>query len=249
MTSLLDLSYQRRVLAGLIVADVSEDVLATVDRKYRLGRFSPIDNRFQFVRAPELLGADLNRAKSYTHEHFALDPDSPFAPSFYVLIDERTTRDGSVLFVQQDWPHSDDNSVRTMPEHIHELFIGFLLGDDEWERVHAEDHNEDGIYDPPRDFDIAGRPSKAIVRFPVSFARLVKETKDEKVYELDPEAALRLGFQFATPTIFRQRPREDGTYGNYLYEEISMLYLVSQSDDVRVWGPREYFIWGVDSED
>jgi hypothetical protein len=248
MTSLLDLSHARRVIAGLVVADVSEDVLATVDRKYRMGRFSPIDNSLRVVRAPELLGADLNRVKSYTHDHFALDPNSPFIPCFYILIDERTVRDGSVVFAQQDWPHGDDDSLRTMPEHVYELFIGLLMGDDEWERYHEEDHDENDIYNPPRDFDVGARPSYAIVRFPVLFARLVQETENQRVYELDPEAALQLGLQLTSSKTITQSRRADGTYGNHLYYDIAMLYIVSESDDVRLWGPREYFTWGVDSE-
>jgi hypothetical protein len=137
MADLFNFSHSRSALAALVVSPVAQDVLDAVKIRFNQGRCSPTSIHLNVFQSPDLITQDPDRAKTYVRDHFAL-PDSLIIPCFYILIDERTTQDSSVLFVQQDWPGEPDNSVRTMPEHVHFLTTGFILGDDDWERIHEE---------------------------------------------------------------------------------------------------------------
>ncbi|KDR67428.1 hypothetical protein GALMADRAFT_258375 [Galerina marginata CBS 339.88] len=160
MANLFDFCHDRWALAALVVATTSQDTLDTVKTRYNRGRISPTNIRLELVQAPELLTQEPERAKNYAREHFS-QSDAPFIPCFYVVIDERTSQDGSVIYVQQDWPGQPDNSVRTMPEHAHFLTTGFLMTDDDWERIQEEDHDDENmpdIYNPtPPDPTATGR--------------------------------------------------------------------------------------------
>jgi len=88
------------------------------------------------------------------------------------VIDERTNQDGSVLYVQQDWPKEPDNSVRAVSEHVYFLTTGFILGDDK-SQLGTEWHNKilTDVYNPSFDQDLVGRKT-SMVRFPFLLANL-----------------------------------------------------------------------------
>jgi hypothetical protein len=249
MPDLVDLSHRRRVLAALVVSTVPEDTLTTVKTKYNTGRFSPLDAGLEIIQTPQLLTSSPDKRESYVREQFALNPESPIIPCWYIVIDERTSQDGSVLFVQQDWPLDPDNSLRTMPKHVYCLFMGFLMGSDDWERCQQEYHNDDDVYNPPE--DIQSPPNvQAVVRFPVRFAHLVgEESEDVRIYELDLENAQLLGLSLGDrPRTVKQRRRAEGTFGDHLFLEVWKSEIVSASDVVRIWDNSDVFEWGKDSE-
>ncbi|KDR71237.1 hypothetical protein GALMADRAFT_254052 [Galerina marginata CBS 339.88] len=250
MTDLFELCHSRWALGSLVVANVSQDTLDTVKTRYNRGRISPTNIHLETIQAPELLSQEPERAKNYVREHFS-HPDSPFIPCFYTVIDERTAQDGSILYVQQDWSGEPDNFVRTMPEHAHFLTTGFLMGDDDWERVHEEDHNDNNVPDlyNPTPPDPAAPMITAIVRIPASLANLSGQDSDDvRSYDLEPQAAEQLGL---TPgdraRTVKQVRRDDCTFGDNLYLEVRQRDIVSPSDDLRVWGTADFFRWGVDS--
>jgi len=187
MADLLTFSHDRSALAALVVAPVSQDILEAVQTKYNQGRSSPTSIYLNVIQSPDLITQDPDRAKTYARQHFAL-PDSPIIPCFYIVIDERTPKDGSVLYVQQDWPGEPDNSVRTMPEHVYFLTTGFILGDDDWERIHEEWHDEvlPDVYNPSFDHDSIGSVT-SMVRFPASLATLAswQDSEDVRTYDLE----------------------------------------------------------------
>ena len=246
MANLFDFCHSRWALAALVVSNVSQATIDTVVERYNRGRISPTNIYLKVIQAPELLTADPDRAKVYSRAHFA-QPDSPIIPCFYVVIDQRTSRDGSVLFVQQDWPNEPDNSVRTMPEHAHFLTTGFLMGDDDWERVQEEEQDENNVFNPNLG-ELRGK--KAVVRFPVSLASLTTNQEDEdvRVYDLETQAAQQLGLRPSNVArTVRQTRRADGTFGDNLYLAVEHDDVVSLSDNLRVWGISDFFKWGVDS--
>jgi hypothetical protein len=130
----VDLCHRRNVLAAILIAQVPEHILETVDLNFRKNRFAPWDTRLEVVQAPELLGSDLETVKAYAHQHFALNPGSHIIPCFYLIVDDRTAADGSVLFVQQNWVAGPDETMRVMPQHAFTLFNGLLLFSEEFER-------------------------------------------------------------------------------------------------------------------
>ena len=252
MADLLNLSHSRSALAALVVAPVSQDILDAVKTRYNQGRCSPNDNYLSVIQSPDLITQDPDRAKTYARNHFS-QPDSPVIPCFYILIDERTAQDGSVLHIQQDWPGEPDNSVRTMPEHAHFLTTGFILGDDEWERIHEEWHDEvlTDVYNPSLDQDSAGRIT-AMVRFPASLASLGswQDSDDVRIYDLESQAAEQLGLRPLESGVSRtvkQIRRADGTFGDHLFLEVYQKDIISPSDELRVWGTSDYFDWHVES--
>ncbi|KIM38225.1 hypothetical protein M413DRAFT_447975 [Hebeloma cylindrosporum] len=251
MADLFDLCHSRWALAALVVADVPQETLDTVRTRYNRGRVSPTNIRLEVVQAPELLSQEPERAKNYVRGKLP-HPDSPFIPCFFIVIDNRTTQDGSILYVQQDWSGEPDNSVRTMPEHAHFLTTGFLMSDDDWERIQEEEHNDDTMPDlyNPAPLDPASPMVKAIVSFPASLANLTgQDNNDVKSYELEPQAAEQLGFTRGDGTrTVKQVRRDDGTFGDNLYLEVCQSEIASPSDDLRVWGTSDFFRWGVDSE-
>ncbi|KDR69174.1 hypothetical protein GALMADRAFT_256010 [Galerina marginata CBS 339.88] len=250
MANLFDFCHDRWALTALVVSNVPQDTLDTVKTRYNRGRISPTNIHLELVQAPELLTQDPERAKNYVREHFS-QPDSPFIPCFYTVVDERTAQDGSILYVQQDWPGEPDNSVRTMPEHAHFLTTGFLMADDDWERVQEEEHNDDNMPDlyNPTPPDPSAPAVKAIVRFPASLANLTGQDNDDvRSYELAPQTAQQLGLTPGnTARTVKQVRRDDGTFGDNLYLEVYQRNIVSPSDDLRVWGTSDFFRWGEDS--
>jgi len=252
MADLFNFSHDRSALAALVVAPVSQDVLEAVKTKYNQGRSSPTSIYLNVIQSPDLITQDRDRANTYARQHFAL-PDSPIIPCFYIVIDERTPQDGSVLYVQQDWPGEPDNSVRTMPEHVYFLTTGFIMGDDDWERIHEEWHDEvfPDVYNPSFDHDSIGRVT-SMVRFPISFATLAswQDSDDVRTYDLESQAAQQLGLRplesGASRTV-KQVRRADGTFGDNLFLEVYQNDVVSPSDDLRVWGTSDYFDWHVES--
>ena len=250
MADLFDLCHSRWALAALVVANVSQDTLDTVRTRYNRGRISPTNIHLEVVQAPELLSQEPERAKNYVRGNFS-HPDSPFIPCFFTVIDKRTIQDGSILFVQQDWSGEPDNTVRTMPEHAHFLTTGFLMGDDDWERVQEEDHNDDNMPDlyNPTPPDPTAPVVKAIVRFSASLANLTGQDNDDvRSYELEPQAAEQLGLTSGNRTrTVKQVRRDDGTFGDNLYLEVYQRDIASPSDNLRVWTTSDFFRWGVDS--
>jgi hypothetical protein len=252
MADLFNFSHCRSALAALVVAPVSSDILDAVKTRYSQGRISPTSIYLTVIQSPDLLTQDPDRAKIYARKHFAL-PDSLIIPCFYIVIDERTAQDGSVVYVQQDWPPEPDNSVRTMPEHAYFLTTGFLLGDDEWERIHEEWHDEKltDVYNPSFDPDSVGR-IKSTVRFPASLAKLasLQESEDFRTYELESQAAEQLGLRALDSggsRVVKQIRRADGTFGDNLFLEVYQKDIISPSDELRVWGTSDYFDWHIES--
>ena len=165
------------------------------------------------------------------------------------MIDERTAQDGSVVYVQQDWPSEPDNSVRTMAEHGYFLTTGFMLGDDEWERIEEEWHEEKltDVYNPSFDPDSVGRITSTVGFRPSvgKFASL-QESEDFRRYELEWQAGKKLGLRGLASggsRVVKQVCRGDGTFGDNLFLEVYQKDIISPSDDLHVWGTSDYFDW------
>jgi len=61
-------SHRRNILAAGD-RQVPDHILETVDLNFRKSPFPPWDTRLEVVQAPELLNADLETVKAYTHQH------------------------------------------------------------------------------------------------------------------------------------------------------------------------------------
>jgi uncharacterized protein YeaO (DUF488 family) len=252
MADLFNFSHSRSALAALVVTPVSPDILDAVKTRYNQGCISPTSIYLTVIQSPDLLTQDPDRAKIYARKHFAL-PDSLIIPCFYIVIDERTAQDGSVVYVQQDWPSEADNSVRTMPEHAYFLTTGFVLGDDEWERIQEEwqDEKLTDVYNPSFDPDSIGR-IKSMVRFPASLAKIasLQESEDFRTCELESQVAEQLELRALASggsRVVKQIRRADGTFGDNLFLEVYQKDIISPSDELRVWGTSDYFNWHIES--
>lgn len=241
MVDLVQECHARRRLAALVTADIGADTLNQVDRAYRLGRFTPSDKpRLELVRAPELLGADVDAAKAYAREIFQ-NVQSQYIPCFFLVIDDRTLEDGSIVFVQQDWAGMPDDYMRTYPLEAYSLFIGFLLFNMEWDDC-EEFIDEHGLY--RRQINRTDK-QRGVVRIPCSEATLVRTIQDQQVWALNAESSEMLGLSAVQRSI-KNRRKVDGNFAEHLTFEVKLAELGELASQVQVWRLTDYFDWHTD---
>jgi hypothetical protein len=103
MDDWVNLSHSREHIAAIIISTkISDEIVEKVHHQFKLSRSSPLDTVLDIIREEGLIDADLQKIADYAVSHWANPTDTTAPdPAFFIVLDERTAQDSTVLFVSQ----------------------------------------------------------------------------------------------------------------------------------------------------